>query len=86
MAQAGFKKTLIKEVSTFTVDARNFRTDWEANGPMVPNLAPLEAVERLKKFQQLFEVGAVEACVHACGIQTWLCLVACLNRGSSMAC
>lgn len=54
--QAGFKKTLVKEVATFTVDARNFRSDWEASGPMVPNLAPLEAVERLKKFQQLFEV------------------------------
>ena len=56
--QAGFKKTLVKDVVTFTVDARNFRTDWEASGPMVPNLAPLEAVERLKKFQQLFEVSA----------------------------
>ena len=54
--QAGFKKTLVKEVATFTVDAKNFRADWEINGPMVPNLAPLEAVERLKKFQQLFEV------------------------------
>ena len=55
-AQAGFKKTLVKEVGAFTIDARNFRADWQASGPMVPNLAPLEAVERLKKFQQLFEV------------------------------
>ncbi|KAK9794950.1 hypothetical protein WJX73_010224 [Symbiochloris irregularis] len=54
--QAGFKKLLTKEVANFVVDARNFRADWELSGPMVPNLAPLEAVERLKKFQQLFEV------------------------------
>ena len=33
-----------------------FRKDWEANGPMVPGLEPMEAVDRLKKFQQLFEV------------------------------
>lgn len=42
-------------------DAQAFRRDWEANGPMVPGLDPMEAVDRLKKFQQMFEVG-FEAC------------------------
>ena len=54
--QVGFKKTLTKEVAAFAQDAKAFRGDWQANGPMVPGLAPLEAVERLKKFQQMFDV------------------------------
>lgn len=55
--QVGFKRELIKEVKTFVVDAQMFRKDWEANGPMVPALDPMEAVDRLRKFQQMFEVG-----------------------------
>ncbi|PNH08753.1 Dynein gamma chain, flagellar outer arm [Tetrabaena socialis] len=54
--QVGFKRELIKEVKSFVVDAQMFRKDWEANGPTVPGLAPMEAVDRLKKFQQMFEV------------------------------
>lgn len=55
-AQVGFKRELIKEVKAFVVDAQYFRKDWEANGPMVPGLDPMEAVDRLRKFQQMFEV------------------------------
>lgn len=55
--QVGFKRELIKEVKQFVVDAQFFRKDWEANGPMVPGLDPMEAVDRLRKFQQMFEVG-----------------------------
>ncbi len=54
----GFKRELIKEVKAFVVDAHYFRKDWEQNGPMVPGLDPMEAVDRLKKFQQMFEVRA----------------------------
>nr|Q39575.1 RecName: Full=Dynein gamma chain, flagellar outer arm [Chlamydomonas reinhardtii]7KZM_C Chain C, Dynein gamma chain, flagellar outer arm [Chlamydomonas reinhardtii]7KZN_C Chain C, Dynein gamma chain, flagellar outer arm [Chlamydomonas reinhardtii]7KZO_C Chain C, Dynein gamma chain, flagellar outer arm [Chlamydomonas reinhardtii]8GLV_AD Chain AD, Dynein gamma chain, flagellar outer arm [Chlamydomonas reinhardtii]8GLV_AX Chain AX, Dynein gamma chain, flagellar outer arm [Chlamydomonas reinhar len=53
--QVGFKRELIKEVKTFVVDAQMFRKDWEANA-MVPGLDPQEAVDRLRKFQQMFEV------------------------------
>lgn len=60
--QVGFKKELVKEVAAFVQDAHAFRRDWEANGPMVPGLDPMEAVDRLKKFQQMFEVR-----VRACG-------------------
>ena len=60
-AQVGFKKTLTKEVAAFAQDAKAFRGDWQVNGPMVPGLAPLEAVERLKKFQQMFDVRALAA-------------------------
>ena len=47
---------MIKEVKTFVVDAQYFRKDWEASGPMVTGLDPMEAVDRLRKFQQMFEV------------------------------
>lgn len=52
----GFKRELIKEVRLFVADAQDFRQDWEANGPMVPGLDPMDAVDRLKKFQLMFEV------------------------------
>jgi len=55
--QVGFKRELVKEVHAFVQDAQAFRRDWEANGPMVPGLDPMEAVDRLKKFQQMFEVS-----------------------------
>lgn len=55
--QVGFKRELIKEVKAFVVDAEAFRQDWEANGPMVPGLDPMDAVDRLKKFQQMFEAS-----------------------------
>lgn len=35
------------------------RHDWEANGPMVAGLDPLSAIDRLKKFQSLFEVRVI---------------------------
>jgi dynein heavy chain len=54
--QVGFKRELIKEVKVFVVDAVEFRADWDANGPAVPGLEPMEAVARLKKFTQMFEV------------------------------
>ena len=54
--QVGFKKDLVKEVKLFVVDAVSFRNDWEANGPMVSGLDPMEATNRLKRFQQQFEI------------------------------
>lgn len=57
LPQVGFKKTLLQEVKAFVLDAVSFRQDWEANGPTVPGLDPMDATDRLRKFQQLFEVG-----------------------------
>eukprot|EP00899_Mesostigma_viride_P009796 jgi/Mesvir1/18818/Mv04309-RA.2 len=54
--QVGFKRELIKEVKSFVVDVSSFRQDFDSNGPMVPGLAPMDAVDRLKKFQSQFEV------------------------------
>lgn len=54
--QAGFKRELIKEVKMFVGDAQTFRKEWEVQGPMVPGLDPMDAVDRLRKYQQMFEV------------------------------
>lgn len=54
--QAGFKRDLIREVRAFVADAQAFRRDWDASGPMVAGLDPMEAMDRLRKFQQMFEV------------------------------
>ena len=54
--QAGFKRELLKQVKLFIVDAAEFRSDWDANGPMVPGVKPLDAVERLDQYKALFDV------------------------------
>lgn len=54
--QPGFQRSLVAEVRAFVGDALAFRADWEAHGPTVPGLDPREATDRLRKFQQLFEV------------------------------
>ena len=56
--QTGFRKGLVRNVKMFNVDVIQFRNDFEANGPNVPGLPPLEASERLKKFQRLYEERA----------------------------
>ncbi|KAG6959530.1 hypothetical protein JG687_00008746 [Phytophthora cactorum] len=54
--QGGFKKQLIKDVKDFQADVTVFRSDYEANGPMVSGLEPAEAVERLKRFKDLLGI------------------------------
>jgi dynein heavy chain len=53
--QAEFRKDLVRNVRMFVVDVAQFRSDFEANGPGVPGLPPMDANERLLKFKRLFE-------------------------------
>ena len=46
--QATFKRDLVKNVKAFVVDVAQFRTDFEASGPMLPGLTPQEASARLQ--------------------------------------
>jgi hypothetical protein len=64
--QGGFRKKLMAEVAAFVQDARSFRIEWEAYGPMVAGLDPMEAVERLQKFQQPFEVRVQSGVCSLC--------------------
>jgi len=38
------------DVKKFVTIIKDFRKDYEENGPMVDNIAPKEAIERLKRF------------------------------------
>ncbi|GBG77441.1 hypothetical protein CBR_g23890 [Chara braunii] len=65
--QIGFKRDLVKEVKTFVVDVGQFRTDFEQNGPMQPGIAAQEAVDRLRKYQQMFEVRKHKWATYSAG-------------------
>ena len=54
--QVGFKKKLLGDVKTFISEVKSFRQDYLENGPMVRGLKPMEAVERLKRYQTKFEL------------------------------
>jgi hypothetical protein len=43
--------------SFITVQYLLSRKDWQQSGPMVPDLDPMDAIARLHKFKQLFEVS-----------------------------
>ncbi|CAD2217240.1 hypothetical protein AGDE_15028 [Angomonas deanei] len=63
--QHGFKKGLTQEVQKFSAEVVAFRNDYDTNGPMVEGLQPQDAMERLKKYQRLFDAST------ACGRPTW---------------
>eukprot|EP00397_Hematodinium_sp_SG-2012_P000031 GEMP01000031.1.p1 GENE.GEMP01000031.1~~GEMP01000031.1.p1 ORF type:complete len:4639 (+),score=1050.01 GEMP01000031.1:391-14307(+) len=54
--QAEYKRTLIQTVNNFKKDVRDFRREYEAHGPMVKGIPPREAVERLRRFKEEYEV------------------------------
>lgn len=45
-------------METLKVDVHKFRADFEDHGPMVPNLEPAEALNRLKNFNEEYSVYA----------------------------
>jgi dynein heavy chain len=49
-------KTLKKSIKDFITDVQDFRKDYEANGPMVENISPKEAMERLRRFEDEYSV------------------------------
>ncbi|KAF4132123.1 Dynein heavy chain C-terminal domain [Phytophthora infestans] len=67
--QGGFKKQLIKDVKDFQADVAVFRSDYEANGPMVSGLVPAEAVERLKRFKDLLGIRERKLEVFSAGAE-----------------
>ncbi|KAI9015067.1 dynein heavy chain and region D6 of dynein motor-domain-containing protein [Gaertneriomyces semiglobifer] len=53
--QPVFKADLITAVQKFTLDVREFTTEYTENGPMVSSIAPKTATERLNVFQRSFD-------------------------------
>jgi dynein heavy chain len=54
--QAGFRKRLVADVKLFRVDAQDFRKEYLATGPGVVGLAPSEAIERLRRYEDEFDI------------------------------
>lgn len=54
--QVQFKRNLIKTVHSFKRDVEKFRRDYEERGPMVKGIRPRQAVERLKRCKEEYEV------------------------------
>ncbi len=49
-------KTLKTDIKESVRDIADFRGDYEKNGPMVEGISPKEAIERLKRFDEQYEV------------------------------
>ena len=54
--QGEFKKKLVNNIKAFQKEVVLFREHYKENGPMTPNIAPKEAVVRLKRFQDEYEM------------------------------
>eukprot|EP01042_Synura_sphagnicola_P000006 gene6-7_t len=50
--QGEYKKQLVWVIREFSVDVRTMRKDFEENGPMIPDIPALVAVEKLKKYKE----------------------------------
>lgn len=56
LKQSEYLKTLKKSIKGFITDVTDFRKDYELNGPMVENISPKEAMERLRRFEDEYSV------------------------------
>jgi len=65
--QGNFKKTLIADVRDFTDDVRSFRQRYVQYGPGVPGINAKEAVVRLKRFKDEYEILERKREVYAGG-------------------
>lgn len=58
---------LINTVNAFKKDVKQFREHYEKNGPMVKGIAPASAVERLRRFQEEFDVRKRRRAIYLLG-------------------
>lgn len=54
--QTQYLKKLKINIKELVKDITDFRGDYEKNGPMVEGISPKEAIERLKRFDEQYEV------------------------------
>jgi dynein heavy chain len=65
--QADYLRKLKANVKQLVKDVQEFRTDYERNGPMVEGIEPKEALERLKRFIEQYEVREQQYKINAKG-------------------
>lgn len=56
--QGDFRRKLLADVKAFKLDVASFRQDFLKNGPMVKGIPPAEAQDRLRRFQEEFDIRA----------------------------
>ncbi|PFH32513.1 putative dynein gamma chain, flagellar outer arm [Besnoitia besnoiti] len=54
--QTHYKRELITNINSFKVDVKQFREDFERNGPTAFGVVPREAVERVRRFKEECEM------------------------------
>ena len=59
--QGGFRTQLLSDVRTFVVQVEEFRSDYLAHGPMVSGLTPDEAMDRLRRYEDQFDIFSRKA-------------------------
>jgi dynein heavy chain len=67
LRQVSYKKNLIKTVNSFKKDVNEFRSLYDRHGPMVKGIPPREAVERLKRFKEEYDVRARKQDIYYLG-------------------
>eukprot|EP00936_MAST-01D_sp_MAST-1D-sp1_P000393 g393.t1 len=65
--QGKFKKSLMQDIKDFAEDSIKWKKNWELNGPMVPNIKPADAVERLNRFKDQLNTREHKLTVFAAG-------------------
>ena len=66
--QGGYKKKLFTDVKAFVIDVVQFRNDYLANGPMVKGISPSEAMDRLRRYGDEFELRARKYELYSGGV------------------
>jgi len=56
LKQKNYLKQLKSNIKGFITEVVDFRKDYELNGPMVENITPKEAIERLRRFEDEYGV------------------------------
>ena len=54
--QSGFRKRLLEDVKNFKIDVAAFRADYLKNGPMVKGIPASEAQDRLRRFEDEYDI------------------------------
>jgi dynein heavy chain len=54
--QGGFRKRLLADIKAFKADSASFRDEYARSGPGVVGLAPPEAMERLRRYEDEFDI------------------------------
>ena len=75
--QVGFKRKLLGDIRSFVDDVVAFRNDYVTNGPSVAGITPQEAMDRLRRYQDEFELLARRENLYRC-VCVCMCVCKCV--------